>query len=89
MQAAPVWCLVFKLNPPNFVNRISEECRTILERIVEADVTIGHFFSRDQDEIFISLAAVEPVLIDEATHHVRPSHPCLPLPSLVCLGRFI
>jgi hypothetical protein len=26
-QAAPVWCLVFKLNPPTYVNRISEECR--------------------------------------------------------------
>ena len=66
----PVWALVFKLNPPGCVNRVPEECRTILERIVAADLTISHFFSRDQDEIFISLGGVEDVLVDEATHHM-------------------
>lgn len=65
-----MWALVFKLNPPGCVNRVPEECRTILERIVAADLTISHFFSRDQDEIFISLGGVEDVLVDEATHHM-------------------
>lgn len=65
-----MWSLVFRLNPPGRVNRVPEECRTILERIVAADLTISHFFSRDQDEVFISVGAVEDVLVDEATHHM-------------------
>jgi hypothetical protein len=81
-QSIPVWCLVFRLNPPmtdingdgvktGYENRVPEECRTILELIAKAKITIEHFFSRDQDEIFIKLSMVEDVCVDEATNHMQ------------------
>ena len=54
-----------------YENRVPEECRTILELIAKAKITIEHFFSRDQDEIFIKLSMVEDVCVDEATNHMQ------------------
>ena len=76
-EAIPVWAMVFKLNPQDMspgaklrLNRISEECRTMLEGIVEAGCEINYFFSRDEDELLVTIGAVEEILVDEATHHM-------------------
>eukprot|EP01047_Picozoa_sp_COSAG01_P088117 COSAG01_NODE_20581_length_947_cov_0.811321_2_plen_197_part_01 len=62
----PVWSLVFELHPPGCV---TEECQVMIERIVAADLQIQHFFSRDQDEIFVTVGATENILMEEATFH--------------------
>ena len=64
----PSWSLVFELEPDGSV---TDECRVILERIVDAGLQISHFFSRDQDEMFVVMGATEAVLMDEASHHLH------------------
>lgn len=75
----PSWTLVFALNDPElFANRISEECRVILERVVMADLAMDVFFSRDEDEVFVKVGCAEAILMDEATY--ANGDPCtLPL----------
>lgn len=51
---------------------VSEECRVILERVVKAGLAMQVFFSRDEDEIFVTLGAAERILMDEATYAPDP-----------------
>lgn len=68
-EIVPTWTLVFALNDPEaFANRISEECRVILERVVVADLAMDVFFSRDEDEVFVKIGCAESILMDEATY---------------------
>lgn len=67
----PVWALVFKLKKnQDEVFEISEECRLILERIVQANIQFDTQFSRDGDEIFILLGMDETTLMEEATYYM-------------------
>ena len=51
---------------------VSEECRVIAERVVKAGLAMRVFFSRDEDEIFVTLGAAEEILMDEASHAPDP-----------------
>ena len=51
---------------------VSEECRVIVERVVKAGLAMQVFFSRDEDEIFVTLGAAESILMDEASHAPDP-----------------
>lgn len=51
---------------------VSEECRVVLERVVKAGLAMKVFFSRDEDEIFVTLGAAESILMDEASYAKDP-----------------
>jgi hypothetical protein len=88
-QVMPVWALVFKLARTGAGDtlEISEECRSMIERIVDAQLQFAWpCFSRDQDEIFINVGATEGKLMEECTYHMdvpmKRQSPCtLLLPS--------
>jgi hypothetical protein len=61
--ATPVWGLVFELSP---APQITDECRVLAEKIVDAGLVLNFFFSRDIDEIFLTVGATAHVLAEEA-----------------------
>lgn len=70
-RVVPVWALVFSIGPPpGFA--VPEECRLLVERIaIDAGLGIDFFFSRDEDEIFITVGGSEATVEDEATRYMQ------------------